>query len=564
MAEKPKIRVPAGRQTLPALPTSQGQNAGPSAQYFQGNRNVLLNTWRPVLREHSDDIGESWADAAARATEGIQNSGFLTRVLEVDTGSVVGQGLRFSSSPDIDALGWTVEEASDFSRKFESMFRAWCNNPIECDAAGKNTFGRMQQAAYSSYKAFGEVLALTPIIDRPGAITSTKIKLIPPYRLDSATDIMSGVTQGVRTDGWGFPLAYRIRKFNRLWGWGDFEEVRARDADGRPNVLHIFEGGISTTRGISPLAPILKVVRQADQYADATLTTALIQTIFAATIETSMPGITAFEGLMTGQDGVGGALDLVKLAEAQGAWYDSSDINLTQHGRIAHLFPNEKLNFTEAKAPGQQYDHFMGWLMREIAAGCGVTYESATGDFRGATYSSIRMGGAQEWLGVTRRRSNVIVPFCEEVKMLWLDEAIYSGRLKLPKRMGYMNFLAMKDAIARGSWSGPAQPQADDFKAARAFQVLKDIGAVTLKGIGEAYGRDWEDDARQKAEENRLYDELGLPLPHAPETLMESKEGQDAELDAVQNPPEPAIPNGNATAAAVEEEEMEEELNLGS
>lgn len=504
----------------------KGSKPSPKAAYFQGGRNPLMVGWRPVLREASQDIQRSWVDAAARAQEGIQNSGFLTRVLEVECGSVVGAGLRFSSRPDYEALKWTREEASTWGRMVENRFRAYGENPVECDAAGKMTFGKQQQAAYASWKTFGEVLALMPIIDRPASVSKTKILLLPPSRLLQKTDVLSNVVQGVKTDGWGFPKSYFIGERDRTLGWKE-REIPAYDNDGRANVIHLFDSSIGTNRGISPLTPILKVVRQVDQFADATLTKALIQTIFAATIKSNVKGIQAFEGLMTTGDTTG--FDIDGFAVKKGEWYDGAKIDLTQHGRISQLFPGDELDFTESSSPGQQYDQFMGWLMREIAAGAGVTYESATGDFRGATYSSIRMGGAMEWLGVLRRRNNIIVPFCQAWFNAWLEEEIFTGRI--PFKGGYFAFLANRAAATRANWSGPAQPQADDFKAARAHQTLKEMGATTLLDISASYGRDWDDDMRQRAAENALADELDLPRPWAPVTLLETKDGQELALN---------------------------------
>jgi lambda family phage portal protein len=329
----------------------------------------------------------------------------------------------------------------------------------------------------------------------------------------------------------------------------------AYDADGRPNVVHIFDSSIATNRGISPLTPILKVVRQVDQFADATLTKALIQTIFAATIKSNVPGIQAFEGLMTTGDTTG--TDIDGFAAKKGEWYESAKIDMTQHGRLGHLFPGDELVFTESTSPGQQYDQFMGWLMREIAAGAGVTYESATGDFRGATYSSIRMGGAMEWLGVLRRRANIIIPFCQAWFNAWLEEEIFTGRI--PFKGGYFAFLAQRAAATRCTWSGPAQPQADDFKAARSAQVLKEIQGTTLADIAASYGRDWDDDMRQRAAENALADELDLPRPWSPVTMLETKDGQDK---ALEDPPADAVPTPKPAGAIADELENELEISI--
>lgn len=500
----------------------------PSAAFFQGGRNPLMVSWNPRLRESQDDVQKDWEKAAARAVEGVQNSGFLTKVVETETSSVVGAGLRLSSRPDAQSLGISQEEASKLGRQIEAEYRVYANNPKECDAGGRMTLGKMQQAAYASYKCYGEVLGLLPKVRRPGAQYLSKVALLPPSRLSQENRDTDNVIQGVRCDReWGYPTGYVIKKKDGTLGWTDVT-IDAFDADGSPNVIHVFDSSISTTRGISPIAPVLKIVRQVDQYADATLTTALLQTIFAATMKTSIPGLAGFEGLMTNGDT--GNLDLAKFFAAKGEWYDGAKIDLTQHGRIAQLFPGDELDFKEAKAPGAQYDQFMGWLMREIAAGSGVTYESATGDYRGATYSSIRMAGAIEWLNVIRRRNNIIVPFCQTTYEAWLDEAIFRGIIKFPG--GYENFLRNREAACRAVWSGPAQPQADDFKAARSHEVLKDMGATTLSDISASYGRDWDDDMRQRAEENRLAEELGLPLPWAPTDPLQTKEGQELAMNA--------------------------------
>lgn len=491
-------------------------------------------SWRPQLREMATDIGQSWEDAAARSVEAVQNSGFITRVMEVASGSVVGPGLRVSARPDYEALGWKADYAREWASKAESGFRAWAEDPVECDAAGKMTFHQMQQAWFASYMAFGETLALLPLIKRMKSTTATKVALVPPMRLINKTEKHNKIVNGVRTDKWGFPLGYWFRDSDPVFGYRDYELV-ARDRDGRPNVLHSFDPAIATNRGISPLAPVLKVVRQVDQYADATLTAALIQTIFAATIKSNVTGLGAFDGMLTDKDR--GELDIQQFLQSKGEFYDGAKMDLTQHGRIAHLFPNDELEFVEAKQPGQQYDHFMGWLMREIAAGAGVTYENATGDYRGATYSSVRMAGATEWLTVLRRRANIIVPNCRAVYSAWMEEAIATGELDFPG--GIRAFYAKRAYATRTTWTGPARPQADEFKAARSHEVLKDMGATTLSDIAEDYGRDIDDIMAQQAAENDMAEKHGLPLPWSPKDILETREGQDLELNAPAETPDP-------------------------
>jgi lambda family phage portal protein len=549
-----------------AFRSSAAQNSRfvPRAAYFQNEKNPFLFGWNPQLREHQQDVQASWNKAAARAVSAIQNSGFVAGIVEVSSGSTVGAGLRMACRPDAAELGWTPEFSAKWARKVESRFRAWARKPKHCDASGEFSFAQLQQAAFASYLAYGEILALLPTIPRDGVPSLTKIKLLPPTRLVNSTDMLSGMVQGVKVDQWGMPLAYKIRERDNSGGWRE-RMISAHDADGRPNIVLFKDPSIATTRGVSPFAPILKVTRQVDQYFDANMTTAMIQTIFAATIKTNISGIAAYDGLFTQQDRAGtagGGMSASVFSALKGEWYDGANIDLSQHGRIAHMFPGDELDFTESKQNGQQFDHMMGWLLREISRGAGVTYESATGDYRGATYSSVRMAGAVEWLTVMRRRNNIVTPFCNEVAEWWLDEEIASKRIEYPG--GYRKFLQQKEFSARFTWTGPARPQADDYKTAKAFETRKNMQATTLAEISEEYGRDWDDDMRQRAAENALAEDLKLPKPWAATDILEVNGGEDAALKEAERPREPAQPKPTSAEGPEGElvaEESEQELS---
>jgi len=522
------------KQSAPVPPTDPVINSKPHSAYMNGGQSMVLAGFNPQLREPGEDIRASWLQAAAKALESIQNSGFLSGAVETVSSATVGHGLRPSFRPDQEALEWDRSFTQKWSRKVEKAFKTWANNPLECDAGGKFTFNQQQQAIFASWLAYGEFLALFPLIKRKISKTRTKTALLPPSRLSDQTNEHENLYQGVYIDGWGLPQAYRINKRTATQGW-QYDNIAARDRDGRPNVLHKFEPSIATTRGISVFAPILKVARQVDQFFDATMVKAMIQTIFAATMKTNVQGLSAFDGLMV-EDDAGSAtmLDAGSLAEAKGEWYEEAKIDLRKHGRVAHLFPGDELDFKESSMAADDFDRIMSWLMREIAMGLGITYDAVSGDDRGATYSSIRMGSAREWLKVMRRRENIVIPFCNAVFETWLEEQIGTGRIEYPG--GIKAYMKEKEHVCRVNWTGPAKPQADDFKTARAFEVRKEIGATTLAQIHEEYGTDWDDDAYQKAAENALYEELGLPLPWSPTDLLETPGGLEAELDAPAEP----------------------------
>lgn len=486
-----------------------GKTGGARTAYFNGEMSPFLVSLRPALREHAQDVQAAWQLSAARAIHFIQNSGFIRGVVDTSESFVVGPRFRLSARPRGILLGWGEKQTSSWGRLAEALFEDWAETPANCDVTGKFKFTSQLHAAYRGFFGFGEIVSLFPSVEGMGG-WSTKLRLVPPSRMKSDNNDMENIVQGVRLSPLGRPLGYLFRSVNPIAGAELKEiEITAEDRLGRPNVKHIFDPEIGAVRGISPLAPIIKVMRQVDQFADAALTKALISTIFAASLRTGAVGESAFDGLLSDKD-----LDeaVATIGGARGEWYDGAKIDFTQHGRIAHLFPGDELEFHQNQDPAPQFDMFMQWMFREIAKCAGLTYENATGDYRNATYSSVRMGGAMEWLTITKRRSNIIAPLAQAAYEMVLEEAVFDGRLPFPG--GYEAFRAMKSAACFAEWMGPARPQADDFKTAKAFEVRKNMGIATVEEIAAEYGQDWDTMLRQQARENALAHELKLPMPH--------------------------------------------------
>lgn len=483
------------------------------AQYFRDS--PYLFNWRPALRDARDDVGAALHLAAARAVDAIQNSGWISGIIDAALSSMIGNGLRLNARPDPAVFGGDQQAASAWARDVERRFEIWARSPQECDAAAQMTFAQQQACAVRAWFGFGEIVAILPLIRRQGVTSLTKAQLISPHRLKNQS-MPPDLVQGVRLDGNGAPTGYVFRR--RLESGAEQDvEIRARDREGRPQVVHVFDGWAGQVRGITPLAPVLKVVKQYDQLADATLTTTLLQTIFAATVTTDKVGENWFEGLTTDDEG-----PLAQYLGAKGDWYENAKIDLGGHGRIAHMLPGEDLKFHGAEHPNENYESFGKGLLREICRCAGVLYEAGTGDFAGATYSSVRMGVSTIWPTALYRREHIAGRFAQAVYEAWLEEEIATGRITLPG--GLDAFLAQRSAVARSDWRGPARPTADDLKTARAQSIRLANGTRTLEAEAAEDGQDWEDNAEQLKREIDRYEELGLTHPYVAATQPEHVE----------------------------------------
>jgi lambda family phage portal protein len=401
---KPRIRVPAQteRWSLPAV------RPKPTTAYMRGEWSPFFRTWRPALREASIDVAQAYSAAAARAIDTVHNLGWIAGAVDQIIAREIGTGLRLSSRPDLDVLKWTTDEAQDWARNVERRWEGFATRPIDCDLSGRSTVGKLAAQAPRSQFCYGEIVATLPFLKRPdGGQYGTKVNVIPPHRLlhhYQMPHIFDGITREPET---GYPLAYRIgTPLDFSAGPYKWRDIPARDGFGRPQMIHVFDGWAGQVRGIPPITPVLRVIRQFDQLADATLMQALIQAIFAATIKSPAPTeqvLQAFQDMAEQTPQGGFQSPMEALIGVQADWYEKTDIDIGQHGKIAHLAPGDELEFHGSKTPHEFYEPFTRFLLREVARAIGITFEELTGDYSGATYSSVRMATAVTWAIVRRR-----------------------------------------------------------------------------------------------------------------------------------------------------------------
>lgn len=475
---------------------------------MRGERAPTFQGWHPALRDASQDVKQAWRLGTARAIDSIQNSGWLTGAVETSAAGVCGDGLKLNAKPDPICFGGDQQTANEWARMAERLFESWANNPRACDALGRATLGQLGVMAYRHWLATGEIVATLPYFSRAGTMWESKVKLLPAWRLSDRSDEMTGLCQGVRLDAVGAPKSYLFKIKTPVYGEQEVELIAA-DAVGRPLVAHLFDGEPDQVRGITPFISILKVLRQFDQLADATLTAAIIQAIFAAVFRSAAKPEEVMQTLQS--SGEQAQSDFAKLLTEKAGWYDKADISLGTNGKIAHLFPGDELEFLRSEHPNSTYEAFTKVLMREMSRPCAISYAEFSGDSSGETYSSIRMTTANNWPKIVYRRKHLPGRLHQMAYEAWAEEAIEKEILSFPG--GVQAFLAQKDAACRADWRGPPKPQADDAKAAAAHETWSQLGVLPDEVICADLGLDVDDVYEQRAREMGRRKELGLPEP---------------------------------------------------
>lgn len=500
-----------------AKPSQAVVPAKPTMRYLRPDRSGILAMRRAVTRDAKLDVWEAAERASALAVDFMHNSGWIAGAANQIIADTIGVELKLNARPDLSRLGYDAAEATAWARLVESDWRRWAWNPAECDLAGKMTVPEMLDAVMRSYLVSGESFGILDYLTvrarkQYGLETGTKVSLIPSHRLPRTTREFEGLEQGIFHDARGRAQVYRFRA--REGGIDVDRDILARD------VIHVMDRGDNpgSPRGISVMAPILKVIAQSDQLADATLATALMQTIFAATVKSPEESAEAFDAIRTLGDltDVEGAEELAQdLIDVWGMRIDAlkeKGISMSDPARINHLGPGEEFEMHTASTPGSQYLPFSQNLQREMARCLGVTFENFSMDHSNANYSSTRMAMSSIWPIVARRRERIAAPFAQSVYESWLEESIAEGRI--PLKGGYRAFLANKQRVVWAEWRGPAMPTADPYRDAMASKVSLETGTTNLQRIYAEKGLDWEEEVTQAGKEIEKLTEIGMAVPH--------------------------------------------------
>lgn len=509
------LRRFAGGAALAVPPEQRSRKA--TMRYLRPDGAGILKAHNPSLRSKAEDVQGAYTRVAAMVVDAAHNQGWIAGAVDQGVVDINGpKGLMLNATPDYDELGWSKDYADEWARGRERRFAAYAKNPLEVDARGKQTLAGLADAWIRLWYFYGESTARMLVKPRIGCRYSSRVQLFAPHRLVQDRSELAGLHQGVFLDSDGLAIGYRIK--TRVGGLDQTIDLPARDADGRPVIVHLFDGDPDQTRGISPLAPALRVTRQRDTLADATLTAALLQTIFAATLKSAAPSAEAFEGMMEKTPG-GADLDdpggIAALMQFRGDFYDGGGVDLGSHGKVAHLWPGDEFEMHTSNHPGGNYLPFDRQLGREIAACLGTTYEGFSGDYDGSTYSSLQLGIVTKFPHVERRRERQLVPFYQSTYEAWLEEDIATGGTPFPG--GYQAFLKKRVAASQANWLGTPKPKADDLKSAKANQAKKEMG-YSMQTIMSGDGLDWQAEMDQRARESDYARKNGLPDPHAPRT----------------------------------------------
>jgi lambda family phage portal protein len=391
-------------------------------------------------------------------------------------------------------------------------------------------FADMESLFMAEVFEAGEVLPRKHYVPFGPAGIPFALEIVEPERLPEDTPqypapgSVGQVRMGVEVDSFQRPIAYWVRnsypgdiKPSLATDVGGFIRIPARD------MWHLkLTGRWPQTRGEPWLHTAMRKLNDMDGYSEAEIVAARGAASYMAFIKTDTP-------------------DSPLAEEAS----DGTKQTQIEPGIVEHLAPGEDVQFISPNRPNAAMDPFMRLMLREVAAGIGVSYESLSRDYSQTTYSSGRLAllddrdlwrFLQQWYIRTFR-----APLHRE----WLRSAVMAGKIPEISIDEYMRnprkFEAVRFKPRGWSWVDPTK-EVEAFKSAvrNGFTTVSDVIAKT------ADGRDLEDVLNERKRELELMREAELSFDTDPEKKVD---GTPAEPAAAAPDPSPQAPPDGETNA---------------
>ncbi|CDN60034.1 Phage portal [Burkholderia cenocepacia H111] len=531
---EPNVRI-LGADGNP-LPTSRGRARALNSGYSGYSSHTAydaadmsgqhMRDWNPVLWSPDGELNPYRDRIVSRVRDLVRNDGWASAAVTRTLDNVIGADFRPMCKPDYRALAVqtglkTFDHvwADEFGRALEAAWRTWSEDPSRfCDAQRKLTIPQMMHLAFRHKVVDGDALGMLHWMpDRlpRGARYATVLQLIDPDRLSNPQQNFDRQTMrgGVEVDDFGAAIAYHIRKAHQGdWFSGGrqvtWERIPAETDWGRPIVVHDYDFDRASQHrgGAGILTPVLQRLKMLIKYDGTELDAAIINAIFGAYVTSPFDKQLVGEALGDGEEeAVNGYQD------ARAEFHDKNDLRLGG-ARLPILFPGESINTVSATRPAGNFAEFENAMLRNVAAGTGMSAQQISQNWSDVNYSSYRAAALEAWKTFDRRRRDFGRGFGQPILCAFAEEAMEVDSLPLPA--GAPEFNMARAAYTRAWWIGPGRGYVDPLKERQGAALGIESGFSTLEDeSAEVSGTDWRDNVDQRAIEIDYYRKRGVPIP---------------------------------------------------
>lgn len=474
---------------------------------YQGaNVNRMTADWVASSTSADSEIRGSIRLLRNRARQLARDSDFVRQAVRAIQNNVIGQGVGFQSQVRMQrGAGKLDQTVNDL---IEAEWRKWCRKD-SCDVGGRLSFPDIERLVIRSVAESGEVIVRLVQQQFGRSTVPLGLEIIESDLLlddyNGRAENGNEIRMGVEVDKWSRPVAYYFARGMRHPGDYQFSVggIYSREKYIRvpaAEILHLYVvDRPSQTRGVTWFASAIERLHHLSGYEQA-------EVVSARATSSLMGFISSPEGELFGEDVIA-----------------DERVTSFEPGVFKYLQPGQTVTVPNLNKPGGEFDPFMRAMLRAVAAGIGCSYESISKDFSATNYSSSRLSLLDERDHWRVLQQWIVENFHQTIFEKWLDLAVLSGTLSLPRYEMDPDFYRQPRWMCRGwAWVDPA-------KEVLAYKEAEKAGYKTKSEIIAESGGDIEDVFSQRRRELDLADQLDLtfdtdieaPLPPAPPAMAD-------------------------------------------
>ena len=479
-----------------------------------GFGNQLIN-WNPSLRGADAALLPQLDMANARSDDLRRNHAMARGGVQLHIDNMVGNLFRPSYKPNWRTLGMNEQDARSFIRDVEQAFIEYGEDPnCYIDAERKRTFTMLCRAITASHVNYGEGMAAFEWSPDRASQFKMCVKLISPKRVSNPLGQQNNrnLRKGVAVDNHGAAVGFWVNDSDYselgMETTGNWQFVNRETNWGRTQFVHVFEPSEpGQSRGENLFLTVMSQLHSLDKLQQTKLQNAIVNAMYAATIESDLESEQAFQIIQGGEDSTE---KLQNWMLQKAIYHDNANIRMNGV-KIPQLMPGEKLNLTHPNNADNGFSDLETSILRYIAAGLGVSYEQLARDFSKVNYSSARASINESHRYFMGKRKVIPARFASVVFANWLEEALHRRIIKPPKSL--FDFYERRAAWTNVAWIGQGKLAIDGLKEVKEAILRIEGRLSTYEDELALLGKDYQEVFEQQYRELQEIDRLGLPKP---------------------------------------------------
>jgi len=454
------------------------------------NQDRLTNDWQTTsLSADGEVTGGKRKIIVARSRDLWMNNDYAKRYIDMVSTNVVGpdgvvlQNKAYDIPPTVKQKGKLDEWANYL---IEDAFWRWGEK--YCDVTGTLSWLDLQRLTAETAARDGEIF-IRKIKSFQNPFKFAIQVLETDYCPDdlNVLELPNGnrIVMGVELNKWGQPVAYYFTARHP----GDSEYLYYLDKYLRipaEEIDHIFlKTRPGQTRGIPWLAVAMTRLKMLGAYEEAEVIAARVAACKMGFFQSEPPEIG------TGKAYKGDAKDS-----------DNTPITEAEPGILEELPPGLKFQAWDPQHPNSNFGIFMKSVLRGVASGLGVSYNTLANDLESTSYSSGRIGVLDERDSWRKIQRWFVSALHQKIFEPWLEMALLTSQIPLP--------VSKMDKFNQATWHPRGFDWVDPQKDATATIESINFGLKTRTQALAEKGLDLNEHFAQLAEEKQLAEQYGL------------------------------------------------------